>query len=177
MMDENLNSDSEKTLLEIERAELNLLVNRGFHFEINIGKRKKTFKIYELTLGVLDRISDISLDMVINDNELKGENSEVIMNAKQLVKDNAKRQAAIIAIAVLGESYYTNIPVLKQILAFFYHIRMRKLTDLFLHTVTPSKLAKLAIAITNISNLGDFLISMRLLSGARTTQPRKESIE
>jgi hypothetical protein len=156
---------------------LNLLIQSGFRFEITTGKRKKTFEIQEPTLGVLDRISRISLDMVINEDEFSGESSEVLTNARKLVTENAKRQASMVAIAVTGESCYTDIPVLKQVLKWFYRIRVRKLTDLFLHTVTPSKLAGLAEAITNISNLGDFLHSMRLLSGARTTQPRKESIE
>jgi hypothetical protein len=174
-MNENL--EQEKTELEIEREELNLLVQRGFKFTVTVGKRNKTFEINEPTLSVLDHISDISLDMVINEDELTKENSDIMVNARKLVKENVKRQASIIAIAVLGESYYTNIPVLKQILNVFYRIRRRKLTDLFLHAITPSKLAGLALVITNISNIGDFIASMRLLSGTRTTQPRKDRIE
>jgi uncharacterized Fe-S cluster-containing radical SAM superfamily protein len=173
-MNENL--EQKKTDLEMERTELNLLVRRGFKFTVAIGKREKTFEINEPTLSVLDHISDISLDMVINEDELTQGNSDIMVSARKLVKENAKRQAAIIAIAILGESY-TNIPVLKQILKVFYRIRLRKLTDLFLHTIKPSKLAEIALAITNTSNLGDFIASMRLLSGARTTQPRKDRIE
>jgi len=174
-MDENLNNDNEKTLLEIEREELNLLVQRGFHFDVIIGNRKKTFKIHEPTLNVLDRISDISLDMAISGDEMN--QNDIILNARKLVKGNTKRQARIIAIAVLGESYYTNIPILRQILNVFYRLKSRSLTDSFMHTITPSKLVGLTVSITNISNLGDFYASMRLLSGARTTQPRRESIE
>ena len=174
-MDENLNIENEKTLLQIEREELNLLVQRGFHFEIAIGKRKKTFKIHEPTLAVLDRISDISLDMAISEDELN--QNDIILNARKLVKNNAGRQAFIIAIAVVGESYHTNIPILRQILNVFYRIKLRRLADLFMHTITPSKLVGLTASVTNISNLGDFYASMRLLSGARTTQQRKESIE
>ena len=177
-MDENLNNDNEKTLLEIEREELNLLVQRGFHFEIAIGKRKKTFIIQQPTLNVLDQISDISLDMAISEDKLNQEDN-AILNARKLVKKNAKRQARVIAIAVLGESYYTDTknPILKQIMNVFYRIQLRRLTDVFIHTITPSMLVGLTTIVTNISNLGDFLYSMRLLSGARTTQPRKESIE
>ena len=171
-MDENLNK--EKTLLEIEREELNLLVQRGFHFEIIVGKRKKTFSIHEPTLNILDLVTDISLDMEIDEEEL---NQNIIGNARKMVKGNARRQARIIAISVLGESYYTNIPILKQILNILYRIKLRRLTDLFMHTITSSKLIGLSAAITNTSNLGDFCASMQLLSGARTTQPRKESIE
>ena len=64
-MDEDFNSD--KTLLEMERAELNLLVQRGFHFEVSVGKRKKKFVIEQTRLDTLDLISDISLDMVMSE--------------------------------------------------------------------------------------------------------------
>ena len=175
-MDETLNNSNAKSLLEIEREELNLLINRGFHFEVSVGKRKKKFEIYEPTLNVLDQISDISLDMVIDESQLN-KDDDVILNARKLVKKNAKRQAKAIAIAVLGETYYTNIPVLKQIFNVVYRIKLRRLTGLFMHTITPSGLAVLAARVTSISNLSDFLCSMRLLSGTRTTQQRKESIE
>jgi hypothetical protein len=174
-MDEIL--EQEKTALEMERAELNLLIQRGFHFTVTVGRRKKTFEIHEPTLDVLDRISGISLDMAINEDELTQGKSDIIASTHRMVKDNVKRQAAIIAIAVLGESCYTNIPILKHVLKVFYRIRLRKLTDLFLHTIKPSKLVEISLTITNTSNIADFIVSMRLLSGARTTQPRKESIE
>jgi hypothetical protein len=175
-MDEFL-EQQEKTALEKERAELNLLVQRGFKFDVSIRKRKKTFEIHEPTLAILDRISDISLDMVIDEDELNHENEDAMASVRKIVKKNTKRQATIIAISVLGESFYTNIPILKQVLNFVYRIRLLGLTNLFYHSVTPSKLLGLAIAVTNMSNYGDFIVSMRLLSGARTTQPRKESIE
>ncbi|MDR1585382.1 MAG: hypothetical protein LBS07_04305 [Prevotellaceae bacterium] len=170
-------SEQEKTAIEIEREELNLLIQQGFRFEVSVGKRKKTFEIHEPTLSVLDRISDISLNMVIDKDKMTQENSDVMVAARKLVKENVKRQAAIIAIVVLGESYYTNIPVLKQILKVFYRIRLRKLTDFFLHTIKPSKMVEIASAVTNTSNLGDFITSMRSLSGTRTAQPRKDRIE
>ncbi|MDR1459792.1 MAG: hypothetical protein LBI60_06230 [Bacteroidales bacterium] len=167
---------SKKTELEIERAELNLLIQSGFRFHVSIGKKKKTFEIHEPTLNVLDQISAISLEMVLNKDEFQA-NAEILTNARKLVKGNAKRQAAIIAIAVTGESYYTNIPIFKTILNVLYHIKLRKLTNLFLHTITPSQLIGLSDVITNISNLGDFVSSMRLLSDARTTEPIKDRIE
>ena len=167
----------DKTLLEMERAELNLLVRRGFNFEVIVGKRTKKFEIYQPSLGVLDRISEIALDMVIDDNDFNNSESGIITKARLLIKDNAKRLSKVIAISVIGESYYTNIPILKHVMNILYGIRLRKLTDLFYHTITPSRLAELTAIITSISDIPDFLSSMRLLSGARTTKPRKESIE
>ena len=54
---------------------------------------------------------------------------------------------------------------------------INKWTTLFFHTIKPSKLVGLSEAVTSVSNLGDFINSMRLMSGARTTQPRTERIE
>ena len=163
--DENIKTD-----FEVERNELNLLIQRGFHFEVG----GKTFVIQQPTLGVLDRISDITLDMAINEDEInQGDESNAIYNARKLVKKNAKRCAKVVAIMVLGELYNTE----KWWKKLIYLHRLRKLTDFFFHTLTPSKLVGLAIAVTNTSNFADFCASMRLLSGARTTQKIKESIE
>jgi hypothetical protein len=182
--------EREKTAFEMEQEELNLLVNKGIKFSIKnkVRKREKgwrgffgkkdiveetnTYEIHEPTLSVLDRISDVSLKIAINEDELKDGN--VLRKAKKLAKENAEHLARVIAIAVLGEDYYINEITGKR------HNddkELNRLTDLFLHTITPSKLVELSAIITSISNLGDFLNSMRLLSDARTTIPRKESIE
>ncbi|MCL1932768.1 MAG: hypothetical protein FWF53_03000 [Candidatus Azobacteroides sp.] len=167
----------EKSMSAIERAELNLLVQRGFKFEIRTGNRNRTFEIHQPTLYILDKISEISLDMVIDENDFTEESNEILSKARKLVRLNVKRMAMIIAIAVLGESYYSNIPLLKQILNVLYRIKLRKLRDIFYHTIKPSELLQISTVVTNISNLADFLSSMRLLSSARTTQPITDRIE
>jgi hypothetical protein len=171
-MDEIL---GQKTVQEIERAELNLLIAEGFRIEVLAGKRKKVFKIAEPTLAVLDRISDISLGMI----EVKDDNNnaDVFATARRAVRKNSKRMALVIAVVVLGESYYTTFPILKHVLNIGYRYRLRQLTNLFMHTITPSQLVELSAGITGVSNLGDFMRSMRLLSDARTTRPIRESIE
>jgi hypothetical protein len=189
---------TEKTELEMEREELNLLVNNGVKFEITakVIKRKPgirgfwgekeiveetfTFEIHQPTLDTLDRISEVSLKVVMNEDEIKEGDS--LINAKRIAKENGVLLARTVAIAVLGEDYYTT--EITQIDGSSVRIKRHKndkklesLTDLFFHSMTPSKLAEVATVITCISNLSDFLSSMRLLRGARTTQPRKESIE
>jgi hypothetical protein len=190
----------EKTALEMERAELNLLVQNGIKFNVTakIRKRKKgikgilgkketfgetfTYEIKEPTLDTLDRISEISLKMVINEDELKGDGSDVLSKTKKLAKENARNLARIIAVAVLGEDYYeteiTHTPGgAMKIKRYKNDEKLNSLSDLFFHAIKPSQLVELASVVTSISNLGDFLVSMRLLSDARTTQPIKESIE
>jgi hypothetical protein len=184
----------ERTELEMERAELNLLVQNGIKFKVTakikerkpgikgfFGKKvivEKTFEyeIKEPTLDTLDRISELSLKMVINENELKDD--DVFRKTKRLAKENAGHLARIVAIAVMGEDYYTaEITSTGKIKRSKNEEKLNSLADMFFHTVKPSQLAELSNIIMSISNLGDFLVSMRLLSDARTTQPIRESIE
>jgi hypothetical protein len=189
--------EQKKTALEMERAELNLLVQRGFKFTISVKVRRRakglrglfgkaeaaeeamTFEIQEPTLSVLDRISDIAIDMMVNGEELTDRGQEVIAKARKIAKENAMRMARVVAIAVLGEDYHvTRIsPFGGRLKRRNDDRKFRRLTDLFFHAIRPSQLAEITAAVTNISNLGDFIASMRLLSGARTTQPRKNRIE
>lgn len=179
----------------MEREELNILVKQGIRFSITrkVRRRKRGLKglfqrpqvdtvkedfvIQEPTLSVLDRLSAIWVEMGV-DKDLSGGGTEVLAAAKRTVKDNAKRMARIIAIAVLGEDYHiTEIGANGRVKHYNDDKELDRLTALFAHTIKPSKLVGLAEIVTSISNLGDFINSMRLMSGARTTQPRKERIE
>lgn len=190
---ENITTD--KDPIELEREELNLLIRRGVKFEVTtkvaqkrkglkgffmkpeIVEKTSSYEIHEPTLSVLDRLSDIWLDMALNEDVLQ-EGKAIISEAKQLAKENAARMARIIAIAVLGESYHvTEVNRLGRVRKYNDDQELDRLTDVFFHTIKPSKLVALSATVTNMSNLGDFLASMRLMSGARTTQPRKERIE
>lgn len=193
-MNEDIDIQDKKPI-ELEREELSLLIQRGVKFEVTtkIARRRKGFKgffmkpeivdetssyeIHEPTLSVLDRLSDIWLDMALNEVALQ-ESKAIITEAKQLAKENANRMARIIAIAVLGEDYHiTEVNRLGRVRKYNNDDELDRLTNLFFHTIKPSKLVALSATVTNMSNLGDFLASMRLMSGARTTQPRKERIE
>jgi hypothetical protein len=188
--------EQEKTAIEMEREELNLLIQKGLNFDVTIKSRKRvkgikgffgkkeiceetmTFELHEPTLSVLDRISDVALDMAINTDELKEGGEEIVAKAKELVKGNSQKLARLVAIAVLGEDYHiTEVMKSGKVKRHNDDRELERLADLFFHAVKPSKLAGLALAVTNISNLGDFIASMRLLSGARTTQARKNRIE
>lgn len=191
----NVDNIQGKTDLEMEREELNILVKQGIRFSITrkVRRRKRGLKglfqrpqvdtvkedfvIQEPTLSVLDRLSAIWVEMGV-DKDLSGGGTEVLAAAKRTVKDNAKRMARIIAIAVLGEDYHiTEIGANGRVKHYNDDKELDRLTALFAHTIKPSKLVGLAEIVTSISNLGDFINSMRLMSGARTTQPRKERIE
>lgn len=192
----NENNIRGKTDLELEREELNILVKQGIKFSVTykIRRRKKgvkgffqrpevitvkeDFEIQEPTLSVLDRLSAIWVEMEVNEDRLTAGGTETLAEAKRIAKDNAARMARIIAIAVLGEDYHvTEVCTGGRIRKYNDDKELDRLTSLFFHTIKPSKLVGISEAITSVSNLGDFINSMRLQSGARTTQPRMERIE
>lgn len=184
----------ERTNLDIEREQLNLLIKRGVKFEVvtKVRKRKKglrgffkkpeikeevtSYEIHEPTLSVLDRLCDIWLDMALDEEALK--EGAVIVEAKKITKQNAKKMARVIAIAVLGEDYHiTEITPLGKVKKYNDDKELSRLTNIFFHGIKPSKLALLTTTVTNVSNLADFITSMRLMSGARTTKPIAGRIE
>lgn len=189
------NNDEIKAL-EREREELNLLVQRGVKFDVTtkIRRRKKglrgffsrpetvnethTFEIYEPTLSVLDRISALSLAIDIDEATIKAEGEAAITEARQVTKENIMRMARVVAVAVLGEDYHvTEVNRFGKVKKYNDDKELDRLTALFFHSVKPSVLVGLTAMITTMCNLGDFINSMRLLSGARTATPRKERIE
>ena len=186
--------DNEQNKIEQEREQLNILIKRGVKFDIvnKVRKRKKglrgffqkpkeveettSYEIHEPTLAVLDRICELSLDMVIDEEAIKDE--MVIAEAKRITKENTLKMARLIAVAVLGEDYHiTEITPTGKIKRYNNDKELDRLTNIFFHNIKPSKLALLTSTITNISNLADFITSMRLTSGARTTKPIKGRIE
>lgn len=181
-------SNIEKSLQDIEREELNLLIRKGQKFVIKyIITRKErrllrsktveeehaeTFELKEPTLAVLDRLSAHWLEMTLDEKALESGGAETLAEAKRATADNTKRMARVIAIAVLGEDYHIKTINQKTGRVQFANDEkeLERITDLFFHTIKPSELVTLCQRITNIANLGDFIGSMRYMSGARTTQ-------
>lgn len=189
------NNDEIKAL-EREHEELNLLIQRGVKFDVTtkIRRRKKglrgffsrpetvnethTFEIHEPTLSVLDRISALSLAIDIDEATINAEGEAALTEARQVTKENIMRMARVVAVAVLGEDYHvTEVNRFGKVKKYNDDKELDRLTALFFHSVKPSVLVGLVAMITGMSNLGDFINSMRLLSGARTATPRKERIE
>lgn len=176
-----------------EQDELRKMIGEGVTFDVDIThyrrkpgllgffrKRekvteKKVYVIQEPTLATLDRLSLLWLQMEIDETKLNDD--DYLRTARTLANKEAKQLAEVVATAVLGEDYY---------IATFdgttYRRKedrktLRDLTRLFFHTLKPSELLTLAIIITNVSNLGDFVNSMRLMSATRTSEPGTTRIE
>ena len=190
-----MNEVDEKVNIDLERQQLNLLIKRGVKFDVESKVRKRkaglknffkkpeivdittTYEIQEPTLSVLDRLCDVWLDMALDEEALLKEGA-IIVEAKNIAKKNAEKMARIIAIAVLGEDYIiTEISPLGIAKTRYDDNELNRLTKIFFHSIKPSKLAGLTTSITNVSNLADFIASMRLMSGARTTKPIADRIE
>lgn len=175
--------------LRAERSELDRLLQKGVSFEVTdyeqeyrpilwgLFKRKgaikevtRTFTIDEPTLGVLDRIAGECIDIEINEADFQGEDAHA--HALRLVAGNAKRCARILAFAVLGNEYlkptaktWGGVPRYEEDTE-----ALERLTSLFYRRLKPSELARLYMLVNTMCNLGDFMLSIRLMSANRTTQ-------
>lgn len=173
--------------LEREKSELELLIGLGYEFTIGrdvprvkksmLGlirkrvffKEEKTFKIEEPTLGTLDRLSAEWVELAIDEEKMQSMGG--IGYAKEMVAKHSRRCAKIVALAVMGSEYEVPTCVRGAVRYKPDVKRLEELTDLFLRSIKPSDLYKLIMVITAISNLGDFVNSIRLMSSQRTSTP------
>lgn len=180
-------TDEEKKR-EQERRELNLLINRGAKIAIErtvyvrqsgiLGRFKKRVKkvekvefvINEPTLSTLDRLAAEQLDIDI-DEKLINDSNNWQCEVKKLTAAHLKRMARIIAIAVLGQDYVIAIQHGSGIKYKHDDEKLKELTELFLLTIKPTKLVQIVFMINTMSNFGDFMNSIRLMSASRTTMP------
>lgn len=185
---------TEEKKLEMERSELNTLVDKGAQYTIRYVKRTgllhlrpkqitKTFTIHEPTLAILDEISAIGIDLELENEEMAKGHLNTISAARRAVRKNAWKLCRIIAIATLGEGAYEikgdNIAAAYGIGIVRRSINKRRVTNLarlIYATARPSQIAAMANIVMQQSNLGSFIHSIRLLS-ARTTEPRTELVE
>lgn len=179
--------EEKKTDLEKEKSELNALIRKGVSFEVKdiqvetekrffglIRRRRlveviRKFTIEEPTLSTLDRLSAEWIELDIDEKAMKSEDAMVV--ARTMAHKHSIRCARIVAIAVLGvdrlkcesKSGYPHWVEDTE--------KLNTLTDLFARQIKPSRLHQLAVLVNSMSNLGDFMNSIRLMSTDRTTTP------
>jgi len=194
MAEENAREAAERTLQELERDELNLMIQRGVKFSVSrkVYRRGRgllgffrrhpetvteNFVIQEPTLNTLDRLTEIWVNMPLPEAELTNAGT-AIAAAKRVARENTRKMARVVAIAVLGEDYYyTTQEPNGRIRQRTDDKELDRLTALFAHSIKPSDLRGLSQTVTNVANLADFIASMRYMSGAKTTQPITDRIE
>lgn len=176
-------SDTNK--LELERNELRSLIDKGLSFEVKdvrferrgmwiFRKRKavevtRKFTIHELTLATLDRISAEGIEIAIDESRMKGETP--LPYARGIMAKHARRCARIVAIAVLNENRLIAKPCRGGTRWVEDTKELDRLSDLFMRTISPSMLYQLTLLVNSMSNIGDFVNSIRLMQAARTTMP------
>lgn len=169
------------------------MINHGLRFDVKIAvkqrrpgllgyfrkrvieKQTHIFSIYEPTLSTLDRLSALWLKMELDETKLTGD--DFLATAKKLTATQTKLMAEVVATAVLGEDYYITTERRGRLIYTPDDARLQELTATFYHSVKPSQLLTLAVLISNVANLGDFISSMRLMSAARTSTPIADRIE
>lgn len=170
-----------------EKNHFNELISKGVSIEVEstrferengffglIKKRKQIteklkFIIQEPTLKVLELISAEQLQLKVDESTLKFDS--FIDEAKKLVSLYGKKMAKILALAVLGQDFIITIQKGHRTKYAYDYKKLNELTELFQHNIKPSKLLQYVILINSMSNLGDFLNSVRLMSANRTTVP------
>lgn len=188
-----MTQDEKLEALTREQTELRKMIGEGVTFDVEIThytrkpgfwgffrRREKitetrAYKIKEPTLATLDRLSLLWLQMEIDETKLGDD--DYLRTARALASKEAAKLAEAVAVAVLGEDYYIATYDGTTYRRKEDKKALRDLTRLFFHTLKPSELLTLAIIVTNVSNLGDFVNSMRLMSAARTSDPETTRIE
>lgn len=186
-MAENKDDKGKLEDLQREQNELRLMIQEGVTFDIDVThyKRKpglvgyfqkrervtekRVFKVQEPTLATLDRMSAIWVQLEIDEAQLSDE--DYLKTAKNIAANGTKKLAEIVAIAVLGEDYYIATDKGGYFARKEDKKALRQLASTFFHCLKPSELFTLAVLITNVSNLGDFINSIRLMSATRTSEP------
>lgn len=178
---------TEEEKKQAESEELNRLIGKGLTFTVErtlhirqkgmfsfLRRRIKKIQyerltIYEPTLSTLDRIAAEQIEIELDEKKLwePAWQNEV----HNLKRKHVMRLAKIIALAVLGEDYYIIEQHGKNIIYKADDEKLSELTQLIAHGVKPSKLVQLAGMVNTVSNMGDFMNSIRLMSGNRTTMP------
>jgi hypothetical protein len=150
------------SLLNLEREELDLMIDKGVEFTVKkrsilqfIGSPERKFIIRQPYLGTLDLLSREFLQIEFDEQKLQADG---LSESKKLASKASKVLANILAISVLSSSWkiWLFLPLLSKY---------------FLWRVTPSKMLELSLIINYMMNLEGFINSIRLNAVNKTASP------
>ena len=162
----------------IEKNELNVLLDRGFTIEIQHQEKTRArhwwqrvfglkqyamktekFTFKEPTLAVLDRVSleYMELEQAADDIAKFGESV-----AKRVAYKQADTMARIIAIFALGENIFN--PDFSENTDEF-----NRVSGIMAHAFTPSKMVQIVGVLSTLSNIPAFLNTIQLIGTTRTS--------
>ena len=164
-----MNCRTDRTLRH-ERKEIATLQRRGFSFTVK-GREKRRFPLsfmekeveYKFTvaepvMGCLIAEAEDFVEIDIDSRLLDAEDAVAECNA--IIARHAERCCRILATAVLNDRC-RNVP------------EVRRLTGLFLRTLTPSQLRMLLQRVAVLGDLESFTDAIRLISKSRVTMPER----
>lgn len=148
----------EQSQKELEKQQSDVLLNKGYKFKVKVFGFEFPLEIKHFTLGTLDYLS-------AEYGKLYFDKSEFAIDAhnesKVLVGKNAKIVSKILAIAVLNSNW--KIPLFKGILS-----------KILYWNIEPKKLVEIVVEMDKMSDLINFIDSIRFLHKAqRTTAPNR----
>lgn len=148
-----------------EARAIDTLLDKGVTFQIPTRgllryiKPNHTFKLQQAYLGTLFLLSRYYLQTGLSEERLA---ESPLTESREIVGRSAKNMAKIAAIGILNSKW-----------------RIRLFGGLFanflLWRITPKTLYELSMTIVMLNNTGDFLNSIRLLSGMQMTKPKERS--
>lgn len=142
---------------ETEVKAVDTLLNTGLKFKAGWF----TFLIKQSYLGTLLHISNIYLQMAIDEEKLK---NLAYQGSFTLVPENAERVARIVAVSVLNSKWKIKLFA-------------RPLTKYLLWKLTPGKLFKVMGMVLILNNTASFTNSIRLIHTFRMMKPKEDLIE
>ena len=164
-----------------ERNELNNLINEGVKITLEYNKRrfpfskpvlvKEIFTISQPTLAVIDLMSAEAIDLIVDEDQLQENPFE---NAKQICKKSIEPISRYIAIAILGRDAEIPCNSLSKYPSYKKNEKeIKRISTLIKRSLNPGQLKVVINLITQISNIGDFINSIRLAGESRSTTPNR----
>lgn len=167
--------------ISAEQKELNLLINEGISFTFEYMDRKypfarptlvkKTFTIHQPTLAVIDLMSAEAIKMVVDEDLI---DKDPFGEAKKVIAAGVDPMSRFIAIAILGRDAEIPVSSLSKYPSYKKNEKeIKRISSIIKRSLTPAQLREIVTAITQISNIGDFLYSIRLAGESRSTTPNR----
>lgn len=130
--------------------------------------KKESFHVEEPTLGTLDRMSGVMMEMEAYEDFDK----EVdFRKATELASKYTRKMCKVISLAVIGSDYVKMVEKKGVKRRIVDETRIEELVEVFMHCMKPSDLKAVTMYVLAFRNLQDFLASTALMSANRTSRP------
>lgn len=167
--------------IKAEQKELNLLINEGISFTFlykekrfpfgKVKEAKKSFTIHQPTLAVIDLLSSEGIKMVVDEDLFA---TDPFPQAKKVIAASVDPICRYIAIAILGRDAEIPTNRLSKYPSYKKNEKeIKRISTIIKRSLTPAQSREIVSAIVQISNMGDFLHSIRLIGESRSTTPSR----